>query len=1036
MSDESTVMAPFALALVAWLLTYLAHSTVALGGAWLMDRRLRRPADRDALWKVALVAALLTSTAQSTLGYAPLAGLLRLDVETARAAVGTGIAEATPQATLRESGSERGPQGTDASAGSAPDRAVVTGTAQRSVSRTVTTASSAAPAADVTPLSRRTAAMAAGATATLLAAWSLVTALLLLRLVLGHRRLRRQLDDRRPLEEGHLLVALSALAAEAGLRRPVRLTVTERCSTPLAIGRSEVCVPARFLEELAPAAQRAALAHEVAHLARRDPFWQLLAAALEAVFFLQPLHRPARRRLRETAELLCDDWAAERSGGSGGLDLARCLLAVSEWLRQGASPAPREVLAMAEGGPGLAHRIERLLAGRSAGAGRVGIRAVAAAVALVATAAAAPAVVGTAPASDGRSAAAPVVRASSAGSGGGVRGASGDRGDAASALEVRRAPAAGLDAAWQWAESDAAARGERAWWLVWSTAGRIGSEEQALTDSHGNAFADLSGPAIVRRLGIEDEVTGPRLVDQIVIFIQRAGGREQPVRVAVRSPYLAMRLSAPVYWLGNTKPESSLQRLRGVYELSAGQATGGAVVEAIALHETPGAVDFLAEVLGEGPDRDRAEAAEGLAYWPGERATALLYDAAIGDRSAIVAAEAAETLGSMPSELALPRLRELVRGDGRTAVAMEAVEALGDMTGAAGVELLDEVIAESEREALVAEAVESLGALPLELAEPRLRRVAAEHPMRGAREEAWETLGESVGDDVPGSDGEYEYGSDDEYEYEYPHDSSGEPEVGAGASRRMARQVEWHSSRSELPARMPRLLLAAANGDANEVERLLAAGADPNEAVPHLGTPLIHAAAAGHLRIVERLLAAGADAGLVEASSERYHDLPRTALGAAARGGHQEVAERLVAAGAPVDLAPPGDPTPLMYAAEGGHLGTLELLLANGADAGARIRGDGTPLIAAVRGGNPKAVARLLDAGADPNVGVRGDETPLHQAVDNRDARLVRLLLERGARPDLSAAGAESPLAVATENGDLALVRLMMPYARTRPGER
>src|SRR5438045_8728500 len=59
---------PFASSLLAWLLTYLIHSTVLLGVAWLVTRRRRlEPAARELLWKVALVAGLVTGTIQSRL---------------------------------------------------------------------------------------------------------------------------------------------------------------------------------------------------------------------------------------------------------------------------------------------------------------------------------------------------------------------------------------------------------------------------------------------------------------------------------------------------------------------------------------------------------------------------------------------------------------------------------------------------------------------------------------------------------------------------------------------------------------------------------------------------------------------------------------------------------------------------------------------------------------------------------------------------------------------------------------------------------
>ena len=61
--------------LLGWLLTYLVHSTLLLGGAWLLTRGPARVAHlRETVWRVALLGALVTTTAQVTIAHAPLAG--------------------------------------------------------------------------------------------------------------------------------------------------------------------------------------------------------------------------------------------------------------------------------------------------------------------------------------------------------------------------------------------------------------------------------------------------------------------------------------------------------------------------------------------------------------------------------------------------------------------------------------------------------------------------------------------------------------------------------------------------------------------------------------------------------------------------------------------------------------------------------------------------------------------------------------------------------------------------------------------------
>jgi hypothetical protein len=54
--------------LLTWLLTYAIHSTVLLGIAWIVTRRFHlEPGASDLLWKVALLASLVTGTIQSRL---------------------------------------------------------------------------------------------------------------------------------------------------------------------------------------------------------------------------------------------------------------------------------------------------------------------------------------------------------------------------------------------------------------------------------------------------------------------------------------------------------------------------------------------------------------------------------------------------------------------------------------------------------------------------------------------------------------------------------------------------------------------------------------------------------------------------------------------------------------------------------------------------------------------------------------------------------------------------------------------------------
>jgi HEAT repeat protein len=99
------------------------------------------------------------------------------------------------------------------------------------------------------------------------------------------------------------------------------------------------------------------LAHELAHVARRDPQWLVVASGVERVLWFQPLNRVARRQIATTAEFLSDDWAVRRTGS--GVALARCLAQVAEWIQT--SPLGVPVAGMAEERSLLVTRVARLL---------------------------------------------------------------------------------------------------------------------------------------------------------------------------------------------------------------------------------------------------------------------------------------------------------------------------------------------------------------------------------------------------------------------------------------------------------------------------------------------------------------------------------------------------------------------------------------------------------------------------------------------------------------------------------------------------
>jgi len=309
---------------LAWLLTYAIHSTVLLSLAWLLVRtRHWSPGASELLWKSAILGGILTASVQLRLDVRP-AGTVMLQ----RATVS---APATSRAQI--------------------DRVQDAGSGKREANLNV---SASQPAAD-----RSGPAISMSRSSVAVLAWALVALVLGLSYVARRLILVGRLGDRNAVHEGRLPEMLTELARDAGLRSTPRLTSTSRISSPIALGVGEICVPETALTDLDPEQQRSLLAHELAHLARRDPVWLGVASLIERVFWIQPLNRVANRQIATSAEFLCDDWAVRRTGS--GLPLARCLAQVAEWIQ--ASPLGVPVAGMAEERSLLISRVARLLEG-------------------------------------------------------------------------------------------------------------------------------------------------------------------------------------------------------------------------------------------------------------------------------------------------------------------------------------------------------------------------------------------------------------------------------------------------------------------------------------------------------------------------------------------------------------------------------------------------------------------------------------------------------------------------------------------------
>ncbi len=124
----------------------------------------------------------------------------------------------------------------------------------------------------------------------------------------------------RAIRRGARPAPLTSRAAETveRLRRAFSLGETSvlfsrEVSSPLTLGapRPVIVLPEGFLERSSPAELAAALGHEMAHVARRDYLFNLIAELVALPISFHPAAGLILRRVRESREFACDELAAK-----------------------------------------------------------------------------------------------------------------------------------------------------------------------------------------------------------------------------------------------------------------------------------------------------------------------------------------------------------------------------------------------------------------------------------------------------------------------------------------------------------------------------------------------------------------------------------------------------------------------------------------------------------------------------------------------------------------------------------------------------
>ena len=718
---------------LSWLLTYAIHSTILLAAAAVAAWRFaEQHAWVDLIWKAALVGPLVTASLHLDPIAVPLGGRWAMP---SVATVGDRPIPAPPPAPVGETPITQAMTVEPVMSPPAVDRSAESDTA-------ILAAEGRSQAGQ---------AMVRGWSSAAAVAWLLIAIVAVVRYGVRLRGVYRALGSGVPVTAADLIDTLDGLRGRANQRRSIRLTTSPICPVPLALAGRQIVLPDRFLQELDPEQQRAALAHEMAHLARRDPEWRIAVEVLERALFFQPLNRLARARLCDAAEFLCDEWAVRHT--ESPLAMARCLSVVASWWSP-ADELPAGVSAMARSDSAMVRRVTRILNEPAGNARRphllwlaipVAVVAVAAprvtATPLPAAAVVTPAVAAILSAVNDEPAAAP--RAANRES------TATDITAAREQLRVHRPAGGSLEERWRQALADAGRQGLADFWIVYTFNTPTHADDVVLSDTSDDSIVSSDGHLTTQGpplTALFSPSAVPLEGGNLAVLLHYRGARADAIdRAGYRSVQLGFEFGrTPVFWLGDAPEAQSFERVQSLFGQTRTEKIQVLLIEVASLHSnTDVVIPFLTRLVDRSwPPAIRREAAEGFGHHHDPRSVEILLRVARTDSDSSVRAEAAETIGEVQTPQSIPALTDLVNESTDPEVRREAAEAFADQPAERALPAIERVIATNEYEDVLTEVIEALGEIGDSGELPLLVQTANGHPNRRAQQEAVETIGE------------------------------------------------------------------------------------------------------------------------------------------------------------------------------------------------------------------------------------------------------------------------------------------------------
>jgi beta-lactamase regulating signal transducer with metallopeptidase domain len=179
----------------------------------------------------------------------------------------------------------------------------------------------------------------------LMLTWIGIVAWNLFRLMRSMAAIRRIKERSVPMATP-LVSRLNAWRHRLGIRRPAMLAWSKETSVPVVLGwrKPYIVFPQSLAGELTDEEAEQVALHELAHVARRDDWWQIMQRVIESVFFFNPAVYVAASQSALEREVACDDWVLQSRQNPKAY--AQCLSRLIEHAQAPLLPVPGAVPAL------------------------------------------------------------------------------------------------------------------------------------------------------------------------------------------------------------------------------------------------------------------------------------------------------------------------------------------------------------------------------------------------------------------------------------------------------------------------------------------------------------------------------------------------------------------------------------------------------------------------------------------------------------------------------------------------------------------